>query len=70
MYVYTYICIYKHMIGEMSQLAKRDGYIVAMAPMESYMDPTTSIFGIYIYCNVIICIDMYRCIDHVCNCMC
>ena len=31
-------------MGEMSQLAKQDGYIVGMAPAESYMDPSTSEF--------------------------
>ncbi len=33
------------MMGRFSQLAKRDGYIVSMAPMESYLDPTTSDFN-------------------------
>ena len=32
------------MIGEFSMLAKRDGYFVAMAPAESYLDPSTSAF--------------------------
>ena len=31
-------------MGEFSKLAKRDGYIVAMAPAESYLDPSTSAF--------------------------
>jgi hypothetical protein len=34
------------LMGEMSQRAKREGYIVAMAPMESYLDPTTSTFSL------------------------
>jgi hypothetical protein len=29
------------MMGRLSQLAKSDGFIVAMAPAESYLDPTT-----------------------------
>ena len=28
------------LMGEMSQMAKRDGFIVSMAPAESYVDPT------------------------------
>lgn len=32
------------LMGQLSQLMKRDGYIVAMAPAESYLDPTTSTF--------------------------
>lgn len=32
------------LMGELSQLMKQDGFIVAMAPAESYLDPTTSIF--------------------------
>lgn len=32
------------LVGEMSQLAKQDGYIVSMVPPESYLDPTTSKF--------------------------
>jgi chitinase len=32
------------LMGRMSQLAKTDGYIVSMAPAESYMDPTTPHF--------------------------
>lgn len=32
------------LMGEMSQLAKADGYIVSMAPCESYIDPTTIVF--------------------------
>lgn len=28
------------LMGEMSQMAKRDGFVVSMAPAESYMDPT------------------------------
>ena len=31
-------------MGQFSVLAKKDGYIVAMAPAESYLDPTTSQF--------------------------
>jgi len=30
------------LVGQMSQLAKKDGYIVSMAPPESYLDPYTS----------------------------
>jgi hypothetical protein len=33
------------MIGRVSQLAKRDGYVVSIAPMESYLDPSTSDFN-------------------------
>ena len=33
-------------MGEMSQMAKRDGYFVTMAPAESYLDPTTSQFDL------------------------
>lgn len=32
------------MMGQISQLAKRDKYIVAMAPAESYLDPTRPTF--------------------------
>lgn len=32
------------LMGEMSQLGKADGYVVSMAPAESYLDPTTSHF--------------------------
>lgn len=32
------------LMGQLSQLMKQDGYIVAMAPAESYLDPTTSVF--------------------------
>ena len=32
------------LMGEMSQMAKLDGYIVSMAPAESYIDPTTDLF--------------------------
>jgi len=32
------------LMGQFSVLAKRAGYIVAMAPAESYLDPTTSLF--------------------------
>lgn len=32
------------LMGQLSQLMKNDGYIVAMAPAESYLDPTTSMF--------------------------
>jgi hypothetical protein len=34
------------LMGKMSQLAKRDGFIVSMAPAESYMDVTTSAFDL------------------------
>lgn len=33
-----------NLMGQLSQLFKREGYIVSMAPAESYMDPTTSTF--------------------------
>lgn len=33
------------LVGEMSKMAKREGYVVSMAPMESYLDPTTSQFS-------------------------
>uniref|UniRef100_A0A7S1P7E0 GH18 domain-containing protein n=1 Tax=Vitrella brassicaformis TaxID=1169539 RepID=A0A7S1P7E0_9ALVE len=39
----TAACI--KLMGEMSQLAKRDGYIVFMAPPESYLDSATSAFS-------------------------
>ena len=32
------------LVGEMSQHAKRDGYLVSMVPPESYLDTTTSAF--------------------------
>jgi hypothetical protein len=32
------------LVGEISQLAKSEGYIVSMVPAESYLDPTTSLF--------------------------
>jgi hypothetical protein len=32
------------LMGTMSQLAKKDGYIVSMAPAESYLDVTTGLF--------------------------
>jgi hypothetical protein len=32
-------------MGELSQLLKRGGYVVAMAPAESYLDPTTNEFS-------------------------
>jgi hypothetical protein len=44
------------LMGGMSQLAKRDGYVVAMAPMESYLDPSTHTFDRYVqYCTVLYC---------------
>lgn len=33
-------------IGELSQTLKRNGYLVAMAPAESYLDPSTSEFSL------------------------
>jgi hypothetical protein len=55
-----------NLMGEFSQLAKKDGYIVAMAPAESYLDPTTSEFDRKLshlyrhaytsYCSIIIII--------------
>ena len=35
-------------MGEMSQFAKNDGYIVTMAPAESYVDVSTSRFSRYV----------------------
>ena len=35
-------------MGEMSELAKKDGYIVAMAPMESYLDIGKESFSRYV----------------------
>ena len=32
------------LMGEMSQIAKSEGYIITMAPCESYLDPTTTLF--------------------------
>lgn len=32
------------LMGKLSQLMKKDGYIVSLVPAESYMDPTTSLF--------------------------
>lgn len=32
------------LMGEMSQIAKSEGYLITMAPCESYLDPTTSLF--------------------------
>jgi hypothetical protein len=40
--VFTQKCI--SVMGEMSQFAKQDGFVVGMAPAESYMDPSTSEF--------------------------
>ena len=34
------------LMGKFSQLAKKAGYVVAMAPAESYLDPTTSDFSL------------------------
>lgn len=39
------------LMGKMSQLAKADGYIVSMAPAESYFDPTTSQFDHFLTHN-------------------
>lgn len=41
---FTLPCL--ELMGEMSQLAKKDGFIVGMAPAESYLDPTTSAFDL------------------------
>ena len=41
---FTPQCI--HLIGRLSQLAKQAGYLVAMAPAESYLDPTTHLFDL------------------------
>ena len=38
--VFTEACI--EVMGKMSQFAKSDGFVVSMAPAESYMDPTTT----------------------------
>ena len=35
-----------NVMGKLSQLLKRHGYLVAMAPAESYMDPTSSEFSL------------------------
>jgi hypothetical protein len=35
-----------HLMGRMSVLAKQHGYIMAMAPAESYLDPTTNAFSL------------------------
>jgi chitinase len=40
-----------HLIGRISVLAKQSGYIVAMAPAESYLDPTTSVFSLSLQFN-------------------
>lgn len=40
--VFTLECL--DLMGQMSQMGKRDGYIVSMAPSESYVDVTTSVF--------------------------
>eukprot|EP01036_Dinobryon_divergens_P031669 gene31669-41112_t len=40
--IFTPECL--DLMGKMSQLAKQDGYIVAMAPAESYLDPTMNGF--------------------------
>ena len=32
---------------QVSQLAKREGFLVTMAPMESYLDPSSSKFDRY-----------------------
>ena len=39
-------------MGEMSQKAKRDGWVVAMAPMESYLDPYTEEFSRCLYRSI------------------
>ena len=39
---FTSACL--DLMGRMSQLAKQDGFIVTMAPAESYLDPTCSVF--------------------------
>ena len=52
MYVFMFILVFVcgvevlDLMGKMSQRAKKDRYIVAMAPMESYLDPTTSMFSL------------------------
>ena len=33
------------LIGEVSKMAKKEGYVVSMAPMESYLDPSTTLFN-------------------------
>jgi chitinase len=50
---FTLECLDK--IGTISQLAKRDGYIVTMAPAQSYLDPETSRFSRHVNCT-----DPYR----------
>lgn len=41
--IFTLKCL--DLMGEMSQLAKKQGYVVSMAPAESYLDATTSEFN-------------------------
>jgi hypothetical protein len=41
---FTYECL--DFMGKFSQMAKQDGYIVSMAPAESYIDVTTSAFDL------------------------
>ena len=41
---FTVACL--DLMGEMSQLAKSNGYVVSMAPAESYLDMTTSVFDL------------------------
>ena len=38
-------------MGQFSQLLKKEGYIVSMAPAESYLDPTTSEFSLSLLNN-------------------
>ena len=42
--VFTVECI--DTMGQLSQLLKKQGYVVAIAPAESYLDPTTSEFSL------------------------
>lgn len=36
------------LMGKFSQYAKQDGYLVSMAPAESYLDPTTELFDRFV----------------------
>lgn len=41
---FTVACI--SLMGELSQLAKKDGYLVSLVPPESYLDPSTPLFDL------------------------
>ena len=44
--MFTQPCL--DLMGQISQLAKKDGYLVSMVPAESYLDPTASVFDFYL----------------------